>query len=172
MWVSSHNNAAKIVYCGQSMPEYWERAITMQQNEIDRVKSPLYRAGPVDEKMFYWEAVLIGPAGSPYENGVYKIGMEFPPEYPFKPPKVFFITKIFHPNVGDRGHIFLRMLMTDYLSPIYTIHKVFIKLHDMLTNPEIGEGDYYDEGKAKLYKENKAGFDQRARECTVEHAVA
>ncbi|XP_024012661.1 ubiquitin-conjugating enzyme E2 29-like isoform X2 [Eutrema salsugineum] len=66
---------------------YWERAITMQKKEIERVKSPLYSTGPVDGNMFYWEAVLFGPAGSPYENGVFKIGMHFPPEYPFKPPK-------------------------------------------------------------------------------------
>ncbi|XP_024009391.1 ubiquitin-conjugating enzyme E2 29-like [Eutrema salsugineum] len=151
---------------------YWARAITKQKKEIERVKSPLYKAGPVDGKMFYWEGELFGPAGSPYENGVFKISMDFPPEYPFKPPKVFFRTKIFHPNVGDRGHIFLRMLTTDYFSPIHTIHKMFINLHEMLTNPEIGEGDDFDEAKAKLYKEDKAGFDEKARECTLEHATA
>ncbi|XP_024014432.1 ubiquitin-conjugating enzyme E2 5B-like [Eutrema salsugineum] len=112
------------------------RAITMQKKGIERVKSLLYSTCPVDGNMFHWEAVLFGPAGSPYENGVFKIGMHFPPEYPFKPPKIL------------------------------------IKLHEMLTNPEIGEGDYYDEDKAKLYKEDKAGFDETARECTLEHAGA
>ncbi|XP_024006110.1 ubiquitin-conjugating enzyme E2 28-like [Eutrema salsugineum] len=151
---------------------YWERAMTMHKKKIERVKSPLYSTCPVNGNMFYWEAVVFGPAGSPYENGVFKIGMHFPPEYPFKPPKVFFRTKIFYPNVGDRGHIFLRMLTNDYFSLIYTINQIFIKLHEMLTNPEIGEGDYYDEDKTKLYKEDKAGFDETARECTLEHAGA
>ncbi|XP_024006409.1 ubiquitin-conjugating enzyme E2 29-like [Eutrema salsugineum] len=137
------------------MTKYWERAITIQQKEIDRVKSLLYRAGPIDGKLSYWEAVIFGPAESPYSGGVFK---------------VFFTTKLFHPNVGERGHIFLRLLTIDHFSPIHTIHTILSKLHEMLTNPEIGEGDYYDEAKAKLYKEDKAGFDQRARECTLEHA--
>ncbi|XP_024004782.1 ubiquitin-conjugating enzyme E2 28-like [Eutrema salsugineum] len=147
---------------------YWEKSLTQQKKEIERVKSPLY--SPVDGKICYWEALLFGPAGSPYENGVFQIAMHFPPEYPFKPPKVFFRTKVFHPNVGDRGHIFLRMLTTDYFSPSYTVHKILTKIHEMLSNPELGEGDYFDEDKAKMYKEDKAGFDEIAREYTLEHA--
>ncbi|XP_024013596.1 ubiquitin-conjugating enzyme E2 29-like [Eutrema salsugineum] len=126
------------------MPQYWERAITIQQKEIEK-----------PNRLILEES---------------KVGLDFPPDYPFKPLKVFFTTKLFHPNVGERGHIFLRMLTVDRFSPIHTIHTILSKLHEMLTNPEIDEGDYYDEAKAKLYKEDKAGFDQRARECTLEHA--
>lgn len=56
-------------------------------------------------------------ANSPYNKGAFKVMIDFPPEYPFKPPKLTFKTPIYHPNVDDKGQICLPIVMAENWKP-------------------------------------------------------
>uniref|UniRef100_A0A4W6BZH3 E2 ubiquitin-conjugating enzyme n=1 Tax=Lates calcarifer TaxID=8187 RepID=A0A4W6BZH3_LATCA len=79
-------------------------------------------AGPVGEDMFHWQATIMGPPDSPYQGGVFFLTIHFPTDYPFKPPKVAFTTRIYHPNINSNGSICLDILRSQW-SPALTISK-------------------------------------------------
>lgn len=56
-------------------------------------------AGPINEDdMFLWEALIQGPEGTPFEGGVFPAELRFPKDYPLAPPKMKFVTDMWHPN--------------------------------------------------------------------------
>ena len=71
------------------------------------------------------QATIMGPGDSPYSGGVFFVMIHFPPDYPFKPPKVQFQTKVYHPNVNSQGSICLDILKEQW-SPALTISKVHL----------------------------------------------
>lgn len=64
----------------------------------------------------------MGPPDSPYQGGVFFLTIHFPTDYPFKPPKVAFSTRIYHPNINSNGSICLDILRSQW-SPALTISK-------------------------------------------------
>src|SRR5690242_15823981 len=78
------------------------------------------------ENLFCWEITVIGPDNTPYEGGVFLIKVEFPADYPFRAPKLTFLTKIYHPNVSrTTGAISYHASQPDLCghewSPAYTV---------------------------------------------------
>ena len=88
------------------------------QNELaDLLKSPVPNcsAGPIDDSdLTKWIATIFGPEGTPYYGGVFNLGIEFTSEYPFKPPKVYFLIIIYIHGQWELVH-FLKNILDIYI---------------------------------------------------------
>ena len=131
-------------------------------------------AGPVnDNDMFHWCAELLGPGDSPYQGGVFFLNIRFPQDYPFKPPRCTFTTKIFHPNIGRNGQVCCCALelLGNQWSPALTISKVLLSISSVLTEPNpdsvCDNGNYE---AAHLYKTDRSKFESIAKEWTKKYA--
>jgi ubiquitin-conjugating enzyme E2 D len=99
------------------------KRIQRELQELGRDPPANCSAGPVGDDLFHWQATIMGPDDSPYSGGVFFLDIHFPADYPFKPPKVSFTTRIYHCNINSNGGICLDILK-DQWSPALTISKV------------------------------------------------
>ncbi|XP_019076285.1 constitutive photomorphogenesis protein 10 isoform X3 [Vitis vinifera] len=76
-----------------------------------------------------------GPKGTPYEGGIFFLDITFPSDYPFKPPKVVFKTRIYHCNVDSAGNLSVDILK-DSWSPALTISNVLLAIRSIFTKPD------------------------------------
>merc|ERR1712070_503853 len=95
------------------------KRITKELTDLERDPSTSCRAHPIDQDMLHWEATIVAPSDCPYAGGTFMLDIQFPQDYPFKPPKVKFTTKIYHCNVNANGNICLDILSAQW-SPALT----------------------------------------------------
>ncbi|XP_026967669.1 ubiquitin-conjugating enzyme E2 D1 isoform X2 [Sagmatias obliquidens] len=98
------------------------KRIQKELSDLQRDPPAHCSAGPVGDDLFHWQATIMGPPDSAYQGGVFFLTVHFPTDYPFKPPKIAFTTKIYHPNINSNGSICLDILRSQW-SPALTVSK-------------------------------------------------
>ncbi|XP_060591114.1 ubiquitin-conjugating enzyme E2 L3-like [Ruditapes philippinarum] len=95
-----------------------------------------FRDIEVDESnILIWKALLV-PDRDPYDKGAFKIQIDFPAEYPFKPPKITFKTKIYHPNIDEKGQVCLPIISAENWKPATKTEQVINSLVSLVHTPE------------------------------------
>ncbi|CAO2047700.1 unnamed protein product [Urochloa humidicola] len=122
---------------------------------------------------FHCQVVVVGPEGSPYNGGVFAVRFKFPRDYPIKAPKVFFATKIFHPNIHPRTGLVCLDFLTDrnWWTPAWSVDKILLVVVSLLHEPVMDGGAINPEA-AYLYQKKRLVYEEIARAKTLEHASA
>jgi ubiquitin-conjugating enzyme E2 D/E len=115
-----------------------------------------------------WIVHFFGPTDTLYEDGVFKLSIEFTQQYPFEPPLCKFITKIFHPNINTSGVICLDLLKGNWI-PSLSVAKLIMSIISLLTDPNPhsplnGEA-------ATLYLNHKDDYNLKTKEYTEKYAI-
>ncbi|CAL1697731.1 unnamed protein product [Somion occarium] len=121
-----------------------------------------------EDNMLDVTGIIEGPEGTPYAGGYFKVKFKFTEEFPAAPPKCWFATKIFHPNVSSAGEICVNTLKKDWQSS-YGIGHILVTVKCLLIypNPESA----LDEEAGKLLLEDYNSYCDRAKLITSVHAT-
>ena len=135
----------------------------LQTNPLD-----FCSAGPVGDDIMHWNALVMGPQDTPYSGGIFSIDIKFAAEYPFKPPTVKFITKIYHPNVNLSGGEICKDLINNNWGPTLNARYVLTTMRNLMIDPSL-ETPLNTEAGA-LYNENRNKYNKKASKITMEYA--
>ena len=119
----------------------------------------------IEDKIY---GVLQGLPNTLFENGFFYFTIIYTKDYPFKPPKFYFQTKLFHPNIDEYGLVYLDILQDNW-SPSTTIPKIIYSIKSMLDEPNISSNcmNVY---AANLYIENRNEYEKTVKEYTSKYA--
>ncbi|KAH9583900.1 Ubiquitin-conjugating enzyme E2 A, variant 2 [Schistosoma haematobium] len=120
---------------------------------------------PVEDNVMIWNAVIFGPDDTAFEDGTFKLRLEFTEDYPNKPPRVVFTSKMFHPNVYADGSICLDILSNAW-SPTYDVLAILTSIQSLLDEPN--PNSPANSMAAQLYVENRREYEKRVRACVEE----
>ncbi|KAN0039834.1 hypothetical protein ACTA71_007071 [Dictyostelium dimigraforme] len=124
-------------------------SLLLKKQLLELNKSPIdgFSAGLVDESNIYeWQIMIMGPPDTLYEGGIFNATLTFTPEYPVKPPKMKFITEMWHPNVYKEGEVCISILhegedaygyekSSERWSPVHTVESILVSVISMLSSP-------------------------------------
>ena len=113
------------------------------------------------------QAELMGPVGTPFEGGVFRLKLVLSSDFPASPPKGFFLTKIFHPNIANNGDICVNTLKKDWKST-HGITHILRVIRCLLIVP-FPESALNAEA-SKMFLESYEDYAKRARMLTGIHA--
>ncbi|XP_069738805.1 ubiquitin-conjugating enzyme E2 S-like [Phaenicophaeus curvirostris] len=122
---------------------------------------------PNEEDVTDVQVAIEGPEGTPYAGGVFRMKLVLGKEFPASPPKGFFLTKIFHPNVGPGGEICVNVLKRDWRAELGLRH-VLLTIKCLLIHPNPESA--LNEEAGRLLLEDYEGYAARARLLTEIHA--
>ncbi|ESP04117.1 hypothetical protein LOTGIDRAFT_198904 [Lottia gigantea] len=112
------------------------RRLQKELNDIRQSDQKGFRDIRVDDSnILFWQGLIV-PDVPPYNKGAFKIEISFPAEYPFKPPKLAFKTKIYHPNVDEKGQICLPIISPENWKPATKTDQVIQALLALIHDPE------------------------------------
>uniref|UniRef100_A0A5B7BH98 E2 ubiquitin-conjugating enzyme n=1 Tax=Davidia involucrata TaxID=16924 RepID=A0A5B7BH98_DAVIN len=152
----------------ENLPPNVIKQLAKELKNLDETPPEGIKVGVNDDDFSTIYADIEGPAGTPYENGVFRMKLILSRDFPQSPPKGYFLTKIFHPNIATNGEICVNTLKKDW-NPSLGLRHVLIVVRCLLIEPFPESA--LNEQAGKMLLENYEEYARHARLYTGIHAL-
>jgi ubiquitin-conjugating enzyme E2 G1 len=135
-----------------------------------------YSIGLIDNNLYKWEVLLLGPKDTIFENAILKGFLTFPVTYPNDPPTFKFQTEMWHPNIDQSGNVCISILhkpgddeygyedVSERWMPVRDAHSVLLSILLLLTNPNCESPANLE--AAHEYMHNRETYNKKVYELT------
>ncbi|KAL1757060.1 ubiquitin-conjugating enzyme/RWD-like protein [Schizophyllum commune] len=153
-------------------------SLLLRRQLTELTKHPVegFSAGLVDDSnLFEWEVLLIGPPDTLYEGGFFKARLSFPPEFPLLPPKMKFLTPMWHPNIYPDGNVCISILHPpgedqygyedagERWLPVHTVESILLSVLSMLSSDTPNTDSPANVDAAKEVRQNPDAYKKKVR---------
>ncbi|KQJ93604.1 ubiquitin-conjugating enzyme E2 22 [Brachypodium distachyon] len=152
----------------ENLPPNVIRQLAKELKNLDESPPEGIRVIVNDDDFTSISADIDGPGGTPYENGIFRMKLVLSHDFPQSPPKGFFVTKIFHPNISSSGEICVNTLKKDW-NPSHGLRHVLLVVRCLLIEPFPESA--LNEQAGKMLLENYEDYARHARLYTGIHAL-
>lgn len=155
----------------------FSRSAAFLHKEYKRAKdNASFSVGLIDDNIYLWEVIILGPTNTLYENGIFKAVMQFPENYPDSPPKFKFISDMWHPNIDKDGNVCISILhepgddmyeyecVSERWMPVRNPECVILSIIALLSYPNSDSPANLD--AAREYRDNKELYDKKVLRLT------
>lgn len=140
--------------------------------EFNKVKNskciPIVKCEFMDGDINNWKVAFEGTPCSPYEDGIFQLKVNLPDSFPSERPYLYFITKMFHPNIRQSDGLVSLNLMYQWIQS-RTIEEVIFGFIEVMDNPRVGSG--YGEEPQQLLAKDRDKFFEKVEEYTYKYAM-
>jgi len=171
-------NARKASKEGKDVLVSLEAALLLMNQLKELTKNPVdgFSVGLQEDDLYRWNVMIEGPPGTDYEGGFFPCSLEFPKEYPDRPPVMRFLTAGFwHPNVYKDGKVCISILheakedalnpqeaLAEKWRPILGVEAVLLSVISMLNDPNLDSPANVD--AAVQYKKDRRSYSKRIKD--------
>lgn len=154
--------------CNENIPSSVLNRLIKEVKEYTKAPVSDIKLRINEENFTDLRADISGPAETPFEGGCFRMKLVFGPDFPAAPPKGFFITPIFHPNVAKNGEICVNTLKKDWKAECKLSH-ILMVVRCLLIEPNPESA--LNEEAGRMFMEDYQSYAQRARLLTSIHAL-
>ncbi|KAF9784671.1 ubiquitin-conjugating enzyme [Thelephora terrestris] len=150
--------------------------LSRQLQELTKRPVEGFSAGLVDDSNLYeWEVIIIGPADTIYEGGIFKARLTFPEDFPLNPPKMRFITPMWHPNIYPDGSVCISILHPpgddqygyedsgERWLPVHTVESILLSVISLLSSDRPETGSPANVDAAVEIRDDLVGYKKKVR---------
>nr|AAP06299.1 similar to GenBank Accession Number U58652 ubiquitin-conjugating enzyme E2-32k in Oryctolagus cuniculus [Schistosoma japonicum] len=132
-----------------------------------------------DENLFVWDVAIFGPPMTLYEGGYFKARLCFPDDYPYSPPTMHFMSRMYHPNIYENGEVCISILHSpgddpqsgelpsERWNPTQNVRTILLSVISLLNEPNVHSAAHVDASVAyRKWKESNGVQDEFERVVT------